>query len=194
MTGKRLWLVAGLGNPGSSYVKTRHNVGFMVVDMLTKELKQGFSRLEHEALIAEGTLEGQKVILAKPQTFMNICGGSVARLVQSHDVPFSNLLVISDDIDLPLGQLRLRPFGGTGGHKGLKSIQEQVGTQAFPRLRLGIGRPPGSTDPADYVLKNFTGAELSELEIDIRRAADSVLSYLGAGIEAAMTRFNRTIE
>ena len=188
------YLIVGLGNPGRLHRGNRHNVGFMVVDMLTTEWKQGFSRLEHEALIAEGRLQGQKVILAKPQTFMNICGGSVARLVHSHDVPVANLLVVSDDIDLPLGQLRLKPFGGTGGHKGLKSIQEQLGSQAFPRLRVGIGRPPGSTDPADYVLRNFTDDELSELEIDIRRAADCVLSFLGDGIEAAMTRFNRTVE
>ncbi len=188
------YLIVGLGNPGRMHRGNRHNVGFMVVDILAAEMKQDFSRLEHESLMAEGELEGKKVTLAKPQTFMNVCGPSVARLVEMHDVPRSNLLVISDDIDLPMGQIRLRPFGGTGGHKGLKSIQEQLETQDFPRLRIGIGRPPGRIDPADYVLGDFTESELNELEIDIRRAADCVLSFLSAGIQAAMTGFNRSVE
>jgi PTH1 family peptidyl-tRNA hydrolase len=188
------YLIVGLGNPGRTHRGNRHNVGFMTLDILAAKMKQDFSRLEHESLVAEGELGGKKVILAKPQTFMNVSGAAVSRLAQLHDVPHTNLLVISDDIDLPLGQIRLRPFGGTGGHKGLKSIQEQTGTQDFPRLRIGIGRPPGRTDPADFVLDDFTENELEEIEIDIRRAADCVLLFLSEGIQAAMTSFNRTAE
>ena len=188
------YLIVGLGNPGRTYRGNRHNVGFMALDILAARMKQGFSRLEHESLIAKGELGGKKVMLAKPQTFMNVSGAALSRLAQLHDVPHTNLLVISDDIDLPLGQLRLKPFGGTGGHKGLKSIQEQMGTQDFPRLRIGIGRPPGRTDPADFVLDDFTENELREIEIDIRRAADCVLLFLSEGIQAAMTSFNRTAE
>jgi PTH1 family peptidyl-tRNA hydrolase len=188
------YLIVGLGNPGRTHRGNRHNVGFMTLDILAAKMKQDFSRLEHESLVAEGELGGKKVILAKPQTFMNVSGAAVSRLAQLHDVPHTNLLVISDDIDLPLGQIRLRPFGGTGGHKGLKSIQEQMGIQDFPRLRIGIGRPPGRTDPADFVLDDFTENELEEIEIDIRRAADCVLLFLSEGIQAAMTSFNRTAE
>jgi PTH1 family peptidyl-tRNA hydrolase len=188
------YLIVGLGNPGQTHRGNRHNVGFMTLDILAAKMKQDFSRLEHESLVAEGELGGKKVILAKPQTFMNVSGAAVSRLAQLHDVPHTNLLVISDDIDLPLGQIRLRPFGGTGGHKGLKSIQEQMGIQDFPRLRIGIGRPPGRTDPADFVLDDFTENELEEIEIDIRRAADCVLVFLSEGIQAAMTSFNRAAE
>ncbi len=188
------YLIVGLGNPGRLHRGNRHNVGFMVVDILAAEMSQSFSRLEHKSLIAEGELVGRKVILSKPQTFMNVSGSAVARLVNLHEVAHSNLLVISDDIDLPLGQIRLKPFGGTGGHKGLKSILVHLGTQDYPRLRIGIGRPPGRIDPADYVLDDFSESELNELEIDIKRAADCVLLLLREGIQAAMTSFNHSPE
>jgi PTH1 family peptidyl-tRNA hydrolase len=187
-------LIVGLGNPGPAHRANRHNVGFMVLDSLATEMGQAFSRLEHQSLIAAGELATRSVLLAKPQTFMNVCGRAVQRLLAAHEVPLSNLLVISDDIDLPLGQLRLRPFGGTGGHKGLKSIQERLETQDYARLRIGIGRPPGRTDPADYVLDDFSEQERMEFEIDIRRGADCVRLYLCEGIQAAMTKYNQVPE
>lgn len=188
------YLIVGLGNPGVPHRKNRHNIGFMVVDFLASEIGKEISRLEHQTLTAAGELEGRKVVLAKPQTFMNICGPSVARLADSYDVPSANLLIISDDIDLPLGQLRLRESGGTGGHKGLRSIQLRMGTQDIPRLRIGIGRPPGRTEPADFVLEDFSDNERIEVEITIRRAADCVRLFLRQGIQAAMTSYNRDIE
>ncbi|MGD8812977.1 MAG: aminoacyl-tRNA hydrolase [Anaerolineales bacterium] len=188
------FLIVGLGNPGREHLHNRHNVGFMVIDRLASLLDVSFTRLEFESFLAEGVLEARKLILSKPQTFMNVSGTSVAPLVRLYDIPLSNLLVISDDIDLPRGQIRLRPFGGTGGHKGLHSIQEELESQDFPRLRIGIGRPAGRKDPADFVLENFTEAELLNFEIDLRRAVDCVISYLKHGIEHAMTSFNRTTE
>lgn len=185
------YLIVGLGNPGRLHRGNRHNVGFMVADLLAGDMKRDFSRLERKSLIAKGELESKTIVLAKPQTFMNACGSAVAQLLRLYAVPHANLLVISDDIDLPLGQLRLKPFGGTGGHRGLRSIQQKLDAQDFPRLRIGIGRPPGRTDPADFVLDDFSAAELSELEIEVRRAADCVHMYLSTGIQAAMTTFNR---
>jgi PTH1 family peptidyl-tRNA hydrolase len=194
MTQESTFLIVGLGNPGNQHRDNRHNIGFMVVDMLASEIGAEFSRLEHQALMAAGELDGLMISLAKPQTFMNVSGKSVARLVDSLDVALPNLLIISDDIDLPLGQLRLRESGGTGGHKGLQSIQERLGTQEVPRLRIGIGRPSGRTEPAEFVLDDFTKGELIDLEIAIRRAVDCVRSFLLEGIQAAMTSFNRSIE
>ncbi|HEY71433.1 MAG TPA: aminoacyl-tRNA hydrolase [Anaerolineae bacterium] len=189
-----LFLIVGLGNPGREHLHNRHNVGFMVVDRLASLSGSSFNRLEFQSILAEGMLEAKKLILCKPQTFMNVSGTSVAPLIRHYDIPLPNVLVISDDIDLPLGQIRLRPFGGTGGHKGLQSIQDELGSQEFPRLRIGIGRPSGKKDPADFVLENFTESEYLEFEIDLKRAVDCVISYMKNGIEHAMTNFNRTNE
>jgi PTH1 family peptidyl-tRNA hydrolase len=188
------FLIVGLGNPGREHRNNRHNVGFMVVDRLASQLGAGFTRLEFQSLLAEGMLEAKKLILSKPQTFMNVSGTSVAPLIRNYDVSLPNVLVISDDIDLPLGQIRLRSYGGTGGHKGLQSIQDELGSQEFPRLRIGIGRPSGRKEPADFVLEDFTEKEYLEFEIDLTRAVDCVIAYLEHGIEYAMTNFNRTSE
>lgn len=194
MNADSTYLIVGLGNPGPQHSNNRHNIGFMLIDHLADEIGEREFRLEHQALITEGKLEGEKAILAKPQTFMNVSGPSVARLVETWEIPCSNLLIISDDIDLPLGQLRLRESGGTGGHKGLRSIQNRMGTQDIPRLRVGIGRPPGRTEPADFVLEDFSKNELMEVEIALRRTADCVRCFIREGIQAAMTVFNRSIE
>jgi PTH1 family peptidyl-tRNA hydrolase len=194
MNAETPFLIVGLGNPGLQYRNNRHNIGFLVIDFLASGISEKISRLEHQTIIAEGVLEDRKVFLAKPQTFMNVSGPPVARLVESYDVSPSKLLIISDDIDLPLGQLRLRESGGTGGHKGLRSIQERLGTQDIPRLRIGIGRPPGRTEPADFVLEDFSESERTEVEITIRLASDCVRCFLREGIQPAMTRFNRSIE
>ena len=188
------FLIVGLGNPGREHLRNRHNVGFMVVDRMAALLDGSSTRLEFQSIVSEGMLEAKKLILCKPQTFMNVSGTSVAPLIRHYDIPLSKLLVISDDIDLPLGQIRMRPFGGTGGHKGLQSIQDELGSQEFPRLRIGIGRPSGRKDAADFVLEDFSESELLEFEIDLKRAVDCVISYMKNGIEHAMTNFNRTNE
>jgi len=183
-------LIIGLGNPGREHSATRHNVGFRTVDHLAHSLALSFSRQRFEAFVASGNHLGRKVILAKPQTYMNLSGGSVAALVRFFHVPFENLLVCADDIDLPLGTLRLRPFGGSGGHRGLRSIITALGSQSFPRLRIGVSRPPGVMVAADYVLQDFDHQEQTEVAAVIARASDALRTVLEHGLDAAMTQFN----
>lgn len=184
------YLVAGLGNPGREYKETRHNVGFMVVDRLAQRLGVTFSRVESRALVTKGTHQGQRVILAKPQTFMNESGSAVGSLARYYKVELDNMLVAYDDVDLPFGVLRMRPAGGSAGQKGMKSIIERVGSEAFPRLRVGIGRPPGRMEAAAYVLQPFERAETAELPLLLDRAADAVLVYIASGLERAMNLYN----
>ena len=184
-------LIVGLGNPGREYAAHRHNVGFQVVDALAHSYKLAFSGRQGLARIARGEIGGQPVILAKPQTFMNLSGKSVGRLSRTLDVPPERILVIYDDLDLPLGRLRLRAEGSSGGHKGIRSIIDVLGTQAFPRLRVGIDRPPGRMDPVDYVLRPFDRDQKPFLADAVGRAAAAVECWLAEGIVAAMDRFNR---
>jgi PTH1 family peptidyl-tRNA hydrolase len=184
------WLVAGLGNRGRAFRENRHNSGFMVVDRIAHRWGMDFTKTQNNALIAEGRTSGGKVLLIKPQMMMNLSGRSVAPLIRYYRVPLEQLVVVYDDLDLPLGSLRLRPFGGTGGHRGMESIVQELGSDQFPRLRIGIGRPPGRMDPAAYVLQDFSTSE-AELFADIaEQAADCISVLLSEGIEAAMTRFN----
>lgn len=183
-------LVIGLGNPGRKYAGNRHNVGFQCLDRLAAAWGLSFSRRKHKALLAEGEIAGRKVILAKPQTFMNLSGQAVERLVRFYRLPPENILVIYDDLDLPLGKIRLRPKGGAGGHKGMKSIIEHLGTQDFPRLRVGIGRPAHG-DPVDYVLSDFTLDQRIVMEEVYGRVIAAVELWLTEGIEAAMNRYNQ---
>jgi peptidyl-tRNA hydrolase, PTH1 family len=145
------YLMVGLGNPGREYRTNRHNIGFMLVDHLAARLSVSFSRLESKALVTKAEYQGRRLVLAKPQTFMNLSGQAVGTLVRFYKVPLAQLMVCYDDVDLPLGQIRIRPDGGSAGQKGMGSIIERLGTQQFPRLRLGIGRPPGRMDAAAYV-------------------------------------------
>jgi PTH1 family peptidyl-tRNA hydrolase len=149
-----------------------------------------FSRRRSHALVSDGRVEGTKVIVAKPQTFMNLSGQSVGSLVRFYRIPLPQLLVVCDDLDLPLGVIRLRPGGGSAGHKGLRSIFEHLGTQEFPRLRIGIGRPPGRMDPADYVLQDFGEQERALVDTTLERAEACVCLHVRQGIQAAMTQFN----
>ncbi len=183
-------LVVGLGNPGRPYQHNRHNVGFHVVDRLAERHGLTFSRQQNGALVASGSIGNCPVILAKPQKFMNLSGGPVAALVKFYRIPPQRLLVIYDDLDLPLAVIRLRPAGGSGGHKGVQHIIERLGRQDFARLRVGIGRPPGRMDPADYVLQDFSAEQLPLIEEAWERAADAVEVWLSEGIEQAMSRFN----
>jgi len=185
-------LIIGLGNPGKEHNLNRHNVGFMLLDQLAAELGLKFSRHQFLALYTDGPFEGHKIILAKPQTFMNLVGRSVGPLTRFYRISTSNLIIAYDDLDLPLGTIRLRPAGGSAGHKGMQSIFEQLGTEAFPRLRIGIGRPPGKMDPADYVLQDFSRDELQMLEVILGEAVDCIHLFIREGIQAAMTYSNTT--
>ncbi len=184
------FLIVGLGNPGREYRESRHNVGFMLVDCLAERFKVAFSRLEQRALVTKADQQGRQIILAKPQTFMNLSGVSTGALMRYYKIPTSQLLVAYDDVDLPLGTLRLRPDGGSAGHKGMTSIIERLGTQEFPRMRIGIGRPPGRKEAADYVLQNFSTFEVETLTPTLERAADAALLFITQGLEAAMNQYN----
>ncbi|RME08494.1 MAG: aminoacyl-tRNA hydrolase [Anaerolineae bacterium] len=186
------YLIAGLGNPGRKYRNNRHNIGFMAADRLASRLGCEFTRLQQKALVCDARLDGRKIILAKPQTYMNNSGQAIGALVRFYKIPLENLLVIYDDVDLPFGTLRLRPAGGSGGQKGMQSIIQHLHSEQFPRLRLGIGRPPGRMQTADYVLQDFPQSQAEELEIMLERAADAALLFIEQGIEAAMTRYNRS--
>lgn len=185
-------LVAGLGNPGSEYADHRHNIGFQVVEALARSHALTFARRkEIKAHVAEGRIAGRDVLLAKPQTYMNLSGRPVGRLQRMYEIPPEQILVVYDDLDLPLGRLRVRPEGGSGGHKGMRSIIDVLGTQAFPRLRVGVDRPPGRMDPAEYVLRPFREEEQELLDEVLERAVAAIECWLVDGIVAAMDKFNR---
>jgi peptidyl-tRNA hydrolase, PTH1 family len=181
-------LVVGLGNPGSEYADTRHNVGFRVVELLATRAGGGrFSRHRSNADVVEGRLAGRRVVLAKPRTYMNVSGGPVAGLVKYFG---GELVVVHDDLDLGFGVVRLKLGGGEGGHNGLRSISASLGTKDYLRVRFGIGRPPGRQDPADFVLKRFSGAERKELEFAVDLAADATEALLSDGLEPTQNRFH----
>ena len=184
------FLVVGLGNPGREYRETRHNVGFMVIDQLCKEMGISMSRVQAKALVGLGTLEGQRVVLAKPQTFMNLSGQAIGGLMRFYKVPLNQLIVAHDDLDLPLGTIRVRPGGGSAGQKGVASTIQQLGTQEFARLRFGIGRPPGQMDPSAYVLQRFSNAELETLNLVLELTVAVVRTFIREGITAAMNQYN----
>ena len=184
------FLIVGLGNPGKEYVNNRHNVGFMMVSRLTERLGENFSRMELRALVAKAHYHGQRLILAKPQTYMNASGNAVRSLLHLYKIPLKNLLVAYDDVDLPFEILRLRPDGGSGGQRGMQSIIAQLGTEEFPRLRIGINRPPGQMEAADYVLQDFSKAEQLSLKLTLERAVDAVLTVVTDGLDQAMNIYN----
>ncbi len=189
MPSERTHLIVGLGNPGPEYSGSRHNVGFQCVRWLAKKHSLSFEGTRAHARIAQGAILGKPVVLARPQTFMNLSGQAVHGLQQWLRLTPADLLVIHDDLDLPLGRLRLRPGGSAGGHRGIRSIIDSVGTQEFARLRVGIGRPEGN-DAVDYVLGDFNAVERQIMAEAYARAADAVECILADGLEAAMNRFN----
>jgi peptidyl-tRNA hydrolase, PTH1 family len=193
MTENTPFLIAGLGNPGPDYRYNRHNVGFMVVDALAAALDIPIQRVEMRALVGKGLLDGERLILAKPQTYMNQSGLAVGSLARFYKIPLEQLLVVHDDLDLPLGTLRMRPFGGTGGQRGMESIVARLGTRDFPRLRVGIGRPPGRMDPADYVLHNFDPEQEGFLPEVLGRAVKAIQCFILDDIETAMNEFNGSL-
>jgi PTH1 family peptidyl-tRNA hydrolase len=187
-------LVAGLGNPGREYAQARHNVGFQIVTRLAETHGLNFSRMQNEALVATGRIGDARVVLAKPQTWMNESGKAIGPLARFYKVEPARLLVVYDDLDIPAGTLRLRSEGGSGGHKGMRSVIEQRGGQDFPRLRVGVGRPPGRMDAADYVLQPFTRDEEILMDGARDRAIAAIECFLAEGIVAAMNRFNTQVE
>jgi PTH1 family peptidyl-tRNA hydrolase len=183
--------VVGLGNPGPDYAETRHNVGFRVVELLAARAGGGrFSKHRTNADVLEGRLAGRRVVFAKPRTYMNVSGAPVAGLAKYFSVPLEDLVVVHDDLDLGFGVVRLKRGGGEGGHNGLRSISSAVGTKDYLRVRFGIGRPPGRQDPAEFVLKRFSGAEKKELEFAVDLAADAAEALLADGLEPAQNRFH----
>ncbi len=183
-------LIFGLGNPGLRYERNRHNIGFQIVDVLAAAHKLSFDKMQFKARVVDGRINDQRLLLAKPQTYMNGSGEAVQPLAAYYKVEPPDILVIFDDLDLPTGKLRFRPFGGAGGHNGMKSIIQRLGTDQFPRLRIGIDRPPGRMDPADYVLQDFSAAE-EEVMVQVRdRAVAAVQAWLAEGLAVAMNQFN----
>jgi PTH1 family peptidyl-tRNA hydrolase len=187
------FLIIGLGNPGREYKNNRHNAGFMLVDRLSIRLAAQKTRLQSNAIVMTAMDEQRKLILAKPQTYMNLSGQSVQGLVRFYKLLLSNVLIAHDDIDLPFGTIRMRPGGGPGGQKGLASTLDRLGTQDIPRLRIGIGRPPGRMDPADYVLQDFKREEMTSLSEILDHAADAALTFVRDGLEKAMNKYNGDI-
>ena len=186
-----MWLIVGLGNPGEEYAKTRHNTGFQVVTLLANRHGLTFGGKRAKSRVAEGQIAGQRVVLAKPFTYMNLIGQAVVGLCQWYKVaPAQELLVVYDDLDLPFGVLRLRERGSAGTHNGMKSVVGQLGSQLFPRLRIGIGQGPPGRDAAHYVLGRFTREEEARLPEICDRAADAIEVILREGLTAAMNRYN----
>lgn len=184
-------IIVGLGNPGRRFEHTLHNVGFDVLSVLSQKLEIPLKKKLAKALVGEGSHAGQRLTLAAPQTFMNLSGESVVPLMHWYKAELSDLLVIYDDVDLPLGKLRIRPVGSAGTHNGMRSIIEQLGSQQFARIRVGIGRPPEGWDLADYVLSQYPDAEARKIQFDaFLRAADAALCWTEKGIEDAMRLYN----
>ncbi|HEY2981935.1 MAG TPA: aminoacyl-tRNA hydrolase [Anaerolineales bacterium] len=184
------YLLIGLGNPGREHMQNRHNVGFMLIDRLAVRLNARGMKLQSKAIITDARYEDRKILLAKPQTYMNLSGQSVQGLLNFYKLPMENLLVAHDDLDLPFGTLRIRPGGGPGGQKGMASTIEKLGTKDFPRLRIGIGRPPGRMDAAAYVLQDFSRDEQSAVSGILDRAADAALTFVTAGLDKTMNKYN----
>jgi PTH1 family peptidyl-tRNA hydrolase len=190
MTPDTSFLLIGLGNPGREYKDTRHNVGFMLIDRIAVRLNARGMKVQSKAIVMNTTHEDRKLILAKPQTFMNLSGQSVQGLAHFYKVPFTNMMVLSDDLDIPFGTIRIRASGGPGGQRGMASIIEKLGTKDFPRLRIGIGRPPGRMDPAAYVLQNFSRDEMQTLSEVLDHGAEAVFAFVTHGLNKAMNEFN----
>jgi PTH1 family peptidyl-tRNA hydrolase len=190
MTPEETYLLIGLGNPGREYKDTRHNFGFMLIDRIAVRLNARGMKVQSKAIVMNTTHEERKLILAKPQTFMNLSGQSVQGLVHFYKIPLTNVMILSDDLDIPFGTVRIRASGGPGGQRGLSSILEKLGTKDVPRMRLGIGRPPGRMDPSAYVLQNFSRDEMQTLSEVLDHGVEATLAFVTHGLNKAMNEFN----
>jgi len=184
------WILVFLGNPGAKYTGSRHNVGFMTAAVLEKRLNVRIDRPRFKALTALSELGGEKVLLMKPQTYMNLSGEAVRPAAAFYKVPPEHVLVVSDDVSLPLGKLRVRASGSAGGHNGLKNIISCLGTDAFPRVKVGVGAPPKDFDMADWVLSGFHDQDAEDIAEAVSRAADALECIISQGTEKAMNKFN----
>ena len=187
---QQVWLVVGLGNPGPSYVGNRHNAGFLVLDQLGARVGAKFKAHKGRADVIEGRLQGARTILAKPKCYMNESGGPVASLRDFYKIPVERIVVVHDELDIPFDRVRLKRGGGDNGHNGLRSVSSALGSKEYLRVRVGIGRPPGRQDPADFVLKDFSSVERKELPFLTDRAADAVEALLTSSLEAAQNSFH----
>lgn len=185
-----MYLIVGLGNPEPEYSKTRHNMGFDVINKLAKKYEIELSRTNFNAIFGNGIIEGEKVILIKPQTFMNSSGEAVQKYAHFYKVPPENIMVIYDDMDTEIGRIRVRAKGGAGSHNGMKSMINELQTENFPRIRVGIGRPLGEYDKIDYVIGQVPDETYAELEQGQAKAVEAVTCYLRSGIDSAMNEFN----
>jgi len=183
-------MIVGLGNPGSEYERTRHNAGFLAVDLLGDNLRATYWKDQASAKVAVVRFDDGDLVLAKPQTFMNVSGGSVKRLAEEYGIDIAEMIVIHDDIDLPAGEVRVKRGGGHGGHNGLRSLHDKLQSDAYLRVRVGVGRPPGRMDSADYVLQPLKGGAWEAFEASIPSAAQAALSILERGVDAAMQDYN----
>ncbi|WP_328406113.1 aminoacyl-tRNA hydrolase [Nocardia sp. NBC_00403] len=184
-------LVVGLGNPGPEYERTRHNVGFMVADVLAERVGGRFAvHKKSGADLLQARLDGRQVLIAKPRSFMNLSGRPVAALARFFSVPLTEVIVIHDELDLPFGAVRLKRGGGEGGHNGLRSVSSALTTKDYLRVRFGVGRPPGRQDPADYVLKPFSAPERKEVPVIVEQTADAVELLLRVGLETAQNQLH----
>ncbi|MFW5650367.1 MAG: aminoacyl-tRNA hydrolase [Acetivibrio ethanolgignens] len=188
-----MYIIVGLGNPGRDYAGTRHNIGFDVITRLSDDYNIPLDFKKHKALCGRGYIEGQKVLLAQPQTFMNLSGESVRELMDYYKVSNEEIIIVYDDISLDVGQLRVRPKGSAGGHNGIKSIIQHIGTQEFPRVRVGVGDKPKGWDLADYVLGRFPAEEEPKVRDALVRASQACKRIILDGVEEAMNQFNRKI-
>lgn len=185
------WIVAFLGNPGLKYNGTRHNAGFMAADAMGKKLGVSINKMRFKALTQTVDIGGKKVLLMKPQTFMNLSGDAIVQAANFYKVPPERVIVVSDETALPIGRLRIRRGGSAGGHNGLKSVIARLGTDQFPRIRLGVGdKPHPDYDMADWVLSAFKGQDAADMELVAKKAADAVECYITEGADRAMNRFN----
>jgi peptidyl-tRNA hydrolase, PTH1 family len=184
------WLVLGLGNPGPQYAGNRHNAGFMVLDVLADRVGGRFKNHKARGEVVETRLAGERAVLAKPRSYMNTSGGPAASLRDFFKAPIEKIIVVHDELDLAAGALRLKQGGGDGGHNGLKSLRQSLGSGEFFRVRLGIGRPPGRQDPSIYVLRDFTAAERKVLGVQLERAADAIEALILDGLAVAQNAYN----
>ena len=185
-----MYLIVGLGNPEPEYSKTRHNMGFDVINKLANQYKIDISRTKFEGLYGSGVIEGEKVILLKPQTYMNLSGQSIKKYIDFYKIPLENVVVVYDDMDIEPGKIKIRKKGSAGGHNGMKSIIQMIGTEEFPRIRVGIGRPIHKDDEINYVIGAIPEEDLKRLDEGIEKAQKAVEEILRNGVDSAMNKYN----
>lgn len=185
-----MYVILGIGNPGKQYDNTKHNIGFISLDFLASTMGVSINKIKHKALIGEGKLAGERVILVKPQTFVNLSGESAREILSFYKIPPENLIVICDDVNLDAGRVRIRPSGSDGGHNGLKSIIYQLSSDSFPRIRMGVGKKPEHYDLADWVLSKFSKEEIKIMSETVDKVPDMVSEIIKNGVQSAMNKYN----